>query len=129
MHRTTFLPSMLASRALGASLLLGLVVAALALAATAQGQAPGFGQQFKELADPKDAKVGGPELYIIVLPRDSTRQIEMSTKELIAEFRSENPKVVKVQALLDNPRAVLVTGVGPGSTRVYITDVKKNTES
>ena len=52
MHRTTFLP-----RALGASLLLGLVVAALALAATAQGQAPGFGQQFKELADPKDAKV------------------------------------------------------------------------
>src|SRR5262249_10186946 len=86
---------------------------------------PAFGQQLKEPVEPK----GGPELYIIVLPRDSTRQIEMSTKELIAEFRSENPKIVKVQALLDNPRAVLVTGVGPGSTRVYITDIKKNTES
>jgi pilus assembly protein CpaC len=83
---------------------------------------PGFGQV-------PPAPQPAPDLYIIVLPRDSTRQIEMSTKELIAEFRSENPKVVKVQALLDNPRAVLVTGVGPGATRVYITDVKKNSES
>ena len=85
-----------------------------------------------KLGDAKDAQVGAKEVqepHVLVLPKDSTRPIEMSTKELISEFRSENPRVVKVQALLDNPRAVLVSGVGPGSTRVFITDVKKNTES
>jgi hypothetical protein len=109
---------------LGWSLVLGLLTSVLAHTASAQGldRPPGFGQQ---IGGPKDVA----EPYILVLPKDSTRQIEMSTKELIAEFRSENPRVVKVQALLDNPRAVLVTGVGPGNTRVYITDVKKNTES
>jgi pilus assembly protein CpaC len=104
-----------------------LLTSVLAHTASAQGldRPPGFGQQF---GDPKGVKEVA-EPYILVLPKDNTRQIEMSTKELIAEFRSENPRVVKVQALLDNPRAVLVTGVGPGNTRVYITDVKKNTES
>src|SRR5438105_7221563 len=85
----------------------------------------GRAQQVKDGALAKEA----PEPFILILPKDSTRQVEMSTKELITEFRTENPKVVKVQALLDNPRAVLVSGVAAGSTRVYITDSKKNTES
>jgi pilus assembly protein CpaC len=104
----------------------------LALTASAQGQEPqwqGFGQQITGNA--KDAKVGAKEagdLIILVLPKDSTRQIEMSTRELITDIRSENPKVVKIQALLDNPRAALVTGVSPGTAKVFLTDAKKNTE-
>lgn len=127
MHRTTLLPKFL-----GWSLFLGFVFGTLAPAASAQGQLPAFGQQIKDFGDVKDAKGGAKEAqepYILILPKDSTRQIEMSTKELITEFRSENPKVVKVQALLDNPRTVLVTGITPGSTRVYITDAKRNSES
>jgi pilus assembly protein CpaC len=104
----------------------------LALTAAVQGQEPqwqGFGQQISGNA--KDAKVGAKEagdLIILVLPKDSTRQIEMSTRELITDIRSENPKVVKIQALLDNPRAALVTGIAPGTTKVFLTDAKKNTE-
>ncbi len=126
MHRKTILP-----RSLAWSLALGFLINFSAQAVTAQGadrQLPGLAQQ----PFPDDAKAPAKdpaEPYILVLPKDSTRQIEMSTKELISEFRSENPRVVKVQALLDNPRAVLVTGVTPGSTRVYITDSKKNSES
>src|ERR1022692_3101662 len=110
MHRTTFLP-----RSLGWSLLLGLLFNGLALTARAQGQDQqwqGFGQQIS--GGGKDAKGGVKEaadLIILVLPKDSTRQIEMSTRELITDIRSENPKVVKIQALLDNPRAALVTGI------------------
>ena len=137
MHRTTFLPKMLASRALGPSLFLGFLLGAVAQTASAQGpegpgadrQAPGFGQQFKELGDPKGGAREVPEPYILVLPKETTKQIEMSTKELIVEVRSDNPKVVRVQSLLENPKAVLVTGVGPGTARVELTDVKKNKES
>ncbi len=127
MRRTTLLP-----RCLGGSLLLGLMWTSLALTAAVQGQEPqwqGFGQQISGNA--KDAKVGAKEagdLIILVLPKDSTRQIEMSTRELITDIRSENPKVVKIQALLDNPRAALVTGIAPGTTKVFLTDAKKNTE-
>jgi len=126
MHRKTFLP-----RFLGWGLVLGLLFTALLSTTSAQNpdHLPGFGQQLKDGGDAKGGAKEVPEPYLLLLAKDSTRQIEMSTKELIAEFRSENPKVVKVQALLDNPRAVLVTGVGSGSTRVFITDVKKNTES
>ena len=126
MHRQTFPP-----RSLAWSLALGFLINFSAQAVSAQGanrQLPGFAQQpFTDGA--KAPLKDGAEPYILVLPKDSTRQIEMSTKELISEFRSENPKVVKVQALLDNPRAVLVTGLAPGATRVYITDNKKNSES
>ncbi len=130
MHRKTFLP-----RNLGWSLLIGFTITGLAQTASAQAQnraLPGFSQQVKDFNEVKDGRVGPKETadpYVLLLPKDSTRQIEMSTKELIAEFRSENPKVVKVQALLDNPRAVLVSGMSSGSTRVYLTDSKKNTES
>ena len=126
MHRKTFPPRFLAW-----SLALGFLINFLAQAVTAQGvdrQLPGFAQQ-PNIADGKVAAKDATEPYILVLSKDSTRQIEMSTKELISEFRSENPTVVKVQALLDNPRAVLVTGVNPGSTRIFLTDVKKNVES
>jgi pilus assembly protein CpaC len=134
MHQTISLPGRLA-RTWGSSLVLGLLVGTLAQTASAQGtvgspldrQTAGFGQQFKELGDLKDAKGATP--YVIEMTKDTTRRVEMSTKELIAEVRSENPNVVRVQALLDNPRAVLVTGVAAGITRVFITDVKKNTES
>lgn len=123
MHRTTFLP-----RSLAWSLLLGCVLTALAPMASAQRpeQLPGLGQNLAGGAkEPKAA----PEPVILILPKDSTRQVEMSSKELIAEVRSENPRVVKVQTLLENPRAVLLTGIGAGITRVYITDTKRNTES
>jgi pilus assembly protein CpaC len=131
MHHKISLPGLSAARTWGPNLVFGLLLGTLSQTAFAQGipspldrQTAGFGQQFKELGDPK-----GATTYIIEILKDTTRRVEMSTKELIAEVRSENPNVVRVQALLDNPRAVLVTGVAAGVTRVFITDVKKNTES
>jgi pilus assembly protein CpaC len=129
MRRKTFLP-----RFLGGSLLFGLAWFGQAYLVPAQGEEPawqGFGQQITDGGVAKDAKGGAKEatdMIILVLPKDSTRQIEMSTRELITDIRSENPKVVKIQALLDNPRAALVTGIAPGTTKVYLTDAKKNTE-
>ena len=131
MHRTTLVP-----RFVGWSLLTGCLLHALAQGAAAQGllpgqepQLPGGVQQPKDVGMPKGVAKEVTDTFVLVLQKDSTRQIEMSTKELITEFRSENPRVVKVQALLENPRAVLVTGIGPGSTRIYLTDAKRNTES
>jgi pilus assembly protein CpaC len=126
MHRKTILPRFLAW-----SLALGFLINFSAQAVTAQGvdrKLPGFAQQ-PNIADGKGAPKDASEPYILVLSKDSTRQIEMSTKDLISEFRSENPTIVKVQALLDNARAVLVTGVNPGTTRIFLTDAKKNVES
>jgi pilus assembly protein CpaC len=65
----------------------------------------------------------------IIVPVNGTKMVEMSTKLLIREVRVENPKIVRVQTLLENPRAVLLTGISPGTTRVWLTDEKKNTET
>lgn len=130
MHRTTFLPRFLARRYMAWSLYLGFALCALATRASAQGPGQpfaGFGQQVVN-GGAKEAKAA-TEPAVLVLPKETTRKIEMSTKELIQEVRSENPKVVKVQTLIDEPRAILVIALSPGTSRVFLTDVKKNTES
>ena len=129
MHRKTFLP-----RNLGWSLLLGFPITGLAQAVSAQGRTGNCpvlanNKDFNEVKDGRGGPKETAEPYILLLPKDSTRQIEMSTKELITEFRSENPRVVKVQALLDNPRAVWSPACRRAAPGSIITDSKKNTES
>src|SRR5438552_3975278 len=65
---------------------------------------------------------------ILVVPINSTKQVEMSKGQIISTVRNENPKVARVAALLENPRAVLITGLTECVTRVHLTDKDKNTE-
>src|SRR5438093_1272321 len=53
----------------------------------------------------------------------------MSKNQLIAEVRNENPKVCRVQSIIGNPKAVLITGLMPGVSKVIFTDSDKNTET
>ncbi|MBI3411834.1 MAG: pilus assembly protein N-terminal domain-containing protein [Planctomycetes bacterium] len=70
-----------------------------------------------------------PPPGVLVLQTNATKQVSMSTNALLTSVAVENPKVCRVQTMLENPRAVLITGLNPGSTRVTLTDDKKNTES
>lgn len=74
-------------------------------------------------AQPPDDKT-----TVLQVPLNTTKQVQMSTKLPIAEVRNENPKVARVQSLTDDPTRVLVTGLGAGTTRVNLTDVKGNRE-
>ncbi|MBX9679701.1 MAG: pilus assembly protein N-terminal domain-containing protein [Gemmataceae bacterium] len=73
----------------------------------------------------------GPEanVSIMVLQINATKMIEMSKKQVISEVRVENPKVARVQSIIDNPRAVLVTGLAPGTTRLVLSDANKTSEA
>ncbi len=68
------------------------------------------------------------EATVLVVPINTTKQVEMSKKQLIETVRVENPKVAKVTVMMENPRAVLVTGVAEGTTRVFLTATDKSTE-
>lgn len=106
MHRTCSVP-----RRACWSLLAGLALFAAAQSAAAQE------------ALPPPQPVGGVEVAI-----GSTRRVEMSKKQIIREVRNENPKVARVSSLPDDPRAVLVTGLAAGTTRLTFVDSEKRTE-
>src|SRR4051812_17908166 len=105
MHRTTPVP-----RRLGWSLLaLGLLLS--------RGLAPAAAQEV--IPPPREAAAA----RTLTVAPDTTIQVEMSTKQVLKEVRNENPKVIKVSTIPDNPRAVLVTGLGAGSSRLTLIDV------
>ena len=101
MRRTTSLP-----RSLWRLLLVGLCLTLGAGAAVAQENVP-----------------------VLVIPINTTKKVEMSKKQKIMEVRNENPKICRVQPLMDTPNAVLITGIGPGTSRVIFTDENKMTET
>ncbi len=77
---------------------------------------------------PPGAEAAG-QVSVISVPINTTKRIEMSNKEIIKEVRNENPKVVRVQSIVDDPRAVLVTGLGVGTSRLTFIDVNKKVEN
>lgn len=89
-------------------------------------QAPAIQQVAAQPAAQPGDKGEAPPL--LILPTGETRELRMSSNQIIAEARSENPKVARIQASSLEPRAVLVTGQAAGTTRIFLTDVKKNTE-
>lgn len=95
--------------------------------------APAWSQELPPAKGPGPVEpVGkGPDanVSIVVLQINATKMIEMSKKPVIAEVRVENPKVCRVQSIIDNPRAVLITGLAPGTTRILLTDAAKNSEA
>lgn len=67
---------------------------------------------------PKPARVRTRPLLVTV---GSTVRLQMSTKLPIRSVVNENDKVVRVQAVPDDPTTVLVTGLAPGVTRIILT--------
>ncbi len=125
MHRTTFVP-----RTLGWSLLVAFVLHACALTAAAQGltQGPPQGLPPSLPSGPPPQEAAPPSASVLLVPMNTTKQVEMSTKQRIVEVRNENPKVCRVQSLLENPNAVLITGLVAGTSRVTLTDINRKTE-
>lgn len=78
-------------------------------------------------AAPKDGK-DGANVPILYIRTNLTKKVGMSKNQLIREVRNENPTVTKVQSLLEDPRAVLITGLSTGTSRVTFTDVNGVTE-
>lgn len=78
---------------------------------------------------PMPTPVAEPQVSVLIVPRDTTKEIQMSTKSKIAQVRNENPKVARVQTKTEDPFAVLVTGLNPGTTRLILTDEKKNVDA
>src|SRR6266705_480104 len=66
---------------------------------------------------------------VIPVQVNQTREVTMSKKQLIAEVRNENPKICRVQSIIGNPKAVLITGLMPGVSRFVFTDRDKKTET
>src|SRR5262245_8080656 len=64
---------------------------------------------------------------VIVVPPNITKTLGMSrpagaTEDpIIQKVHNENPKVVRVTSILDDPRHVLVTGLTPGTSRLTFT--------
>jgi pilus assembly protein CpaC len=57
-----------------------------------------------------------------------TKRISMSTGALIEKVNSDNPKVIRVNVLENEPNVILVTGLSSGLSRVTLTDGKNNSE-
>jgi pilus assembly protein CpaC len=113
MHRTTPVP-----RRTCWSLLLSLLIVSAAAHTTAAQQ---------EILPPPAGELAG-QVSALPVPVNTTKRIEMSNKEIIKEVRNENPKVVRVQSIVDDPRAVLVTGLAVGTSRLTFVDINKKTE-
>lgn len=115
MHRTSPVPR----RTWWSLLLSFLLLAAAAAGGTAQEPVP---------PPPPGADVVG-QVGVLTVPINTTKRIEMSSKDIIKEVRNENPKVVRVQSIVDDPRAVLVTGLSVGTSRLTFVDVNKKVEN
>jgi pilus assembly protein CpaC len=95
------------------SLLAALAFCAGALGVSAQ-------QEGKENL-PEPTKV---EVKSLVIQANITKTLGMSRPKdatedpIIKTVHNENPRVVKVQSIIDDPRHVLVTGVAPGMSRI-----------
>lgn len=130
MHRTLlvprtsgFLPSRILRSPFGPRAFpLAMLVALLASLAPA-ALAPGFGTRARA-----QEPVGVPTTPLVTIPQGEFRQVQMSLKQNIREARSENPKVVKLFSDPERPNVITVKGESPGTTKVYLTDEKKNTE-
>src|SRR5688572_24380237 len=110
MRRTTVLQRSLVMSAMFLSLTLGVL--------STFGAGTASAQQPKELA--------GPGTPVLVVPINTTKRVNMSKKQQIAVVQNENPKVCRVQAIADDPTAVLITGLAAGTSRVTFTDAAKN---
>jgi Tol biopolymer transport system component len=53
----------------------------------------------------------------------STVRVRMTTKRPIKTVFNENEFVLRVSPVPDDPTTVLVTGLRPGMTRIYLTDI------
>jgi pilus assembly protein CpaC len=71
---------------------------------------------------------GPGQVSVLPVPVNTTKRVEMSNKAIIKEVRNENPKVARVQSIVDDPRAVLVTGLSVGVSRLTFIDADKKTE-
>jgi pilus assembly protein CpaC len=69
-----------------------------------------------------------PKVRTETLAPGLTKKISMSTGAVIAKVLSENPKVIRVQPIENDPTAVMVTGQAPGTSRVTFIDVNNRTE-
>src|SRR5258708_7271604 len=58
----------------------------------------------------------------LIVPIGTSKPIQMSTKRNIARVDNPKPNVVRVQAVVDDPKSVLVTGLEAGVTQITLTD-------
>ena len=86
--------------------LLGLLLGGVALAQPPAPPAP-----------PTAARGAG-----LIVPIGTSKPIQMTTKRNIARVDNPKPNVVRVQAVIDDPRSVLVTGLEAGVTQITLTD-------
>ena len=79
---------------------------------------------------PQPGKVDGAAtipLRVLKITKDQTKTLGMIRADgamedpLIAKVHNENPKVVKVQSIIDDPRHVLVTAIAEGKSRLTFT--------
>ncbi|GEM_PF-689104 len=66
---------------------------------------------------------------VLILSVGESKRVEMSKKQPIMTAASERPKIVQIDPIKDVANAVFITGAGPGTVRVNLTDANKVTES
>src|SRR5438445_701854 len=58
----------------------------------------------------------------LIVPIGSTQKVQMVSKRNVAKADNPKPTVARVQAVHDDPKSVLVTGLEPGVTQVTLID-------
>src|SRR5260370_32413593 len=65
----------------------------------------------------------------LIVPINTSQKLQMSTKKPIAKVENSNENVARVQGIITDPTAVLVTGLEAGITRLTLTDRDGKTET
>jgi pilus assembly protein CpaC len=66
-----------------------------------------------------------PPPTAVYMPTNSTDALQMSKLQIVKEFKSDAPLIVRVEAVKNDPRKVLLTsGKDPGTTLIYLKDEK-----
>jgi len=65
----------------------------------------------------------------LIVPINASQKLQMSTKKPIAKVENSNENVARVQGIITDPTAVMVTGLEAGITRLTLTDRDGKTET
>ena len=98
--------------------------AGLAMHAASSAQAQDLGQPVIPIQAKVEKDAQGSK--VLLIPINVTKTIGMARAPgakddpIIEKVHNENPKICKVQAIFNDPRHILVTGVGAGTSRITI---------
>jgi hypothetical protein len=80
------------------------------------------------LSQGKKVEAKQPIIRPLRISVGSTVRVQMTTKRPIQTVFNESEHVLRVSPMRDDPTTVLVTGLMPGTARIYLTDTDGKTE-